>query len=340
MIISDIFTAACTHGMASLASLKGLLIGSPGALSLPLAAGFGWANLFETCINGLALGAVYAMVALGFVIIYRASEVFNFAQGEFLALGTFLMVTFAKVWHWPWALALLAAMTITGLLSAGVERIVLRPLLGRPVFVTIIITIFVGFLLRTVVLMLWGPLQRDMPTPWDPLGTFSWAGMTIDYGAIATLIASVLILLLFGVMFRYSRLGVGMRATSSDQEAALGLGVPVGRIFGASWFIAGALAAVAGVFLSIKLSRVDANLGYIALAAFPAMIVGGLDSVLGAVIAGLALGILEALTQEYLEPLMGTFGNDFHAVFPYIVMIIFLIIRPYGIFGKEEVKRV
>jgi len=131
-----------------------------------------------------------------------------------------------------------------------------------------------------------------------------------------------------------------MRATSGDQEVALALGIPVGRVFGATWFIAGALAAIGGIFLGMFPRTVDVNLGYVALRAFPAVIVGGLESPLGAVIAGLLLGVTEVLAQGYVNEHLGDFGHDFHTVFPYIVMILFLVVRPYGLFGQREVERV
>ena len=139
---------------------------------------------------------------------------------------------------------------------------------------------------------------------------------------------------------RYSRIGVAMRAAASDQEAALTLGIPVGRTLGLTWLIAGMLAALAGVFLGMFPRQVEINLAYVALAAFPAVLVGGLESALGAVIAGLALGVLQLLAQGYVNPMLGSFGHNFHTVFPYVIMILFLMFRPYGLFGEEEVKRV
>ncbi len=289
--------------------------------------------------SGLALGAMYALIALGFVVIYRASQVFNFAQGDLLGLGAFLMVALNSA-GLPWGLSLLVAMLLTGLVAAGIERAFLRPLIGRPVFVTIIITIFVGFLLRTFLVLVWGPQPYGMATPWDTSGSIDILGATVLLNAVAATVAGAIALTLFFLLIKYSRFGVAMRATASDQEAALALGIPVGRIFGATWFIAGAYAALAGIFLGMFPRSVDVNLGYIALRAFPAAVIGGLDSAAGAVIAGLALGVLEVMTQGYINPNLGHFGQNFHAVFPYVAMILFLIIRPYGLFGREEVKRV
>lgn len=362
--------------------------------------------------SGLALGAVYSLVALGFVVIYRSSQVFNFAHGEFLAFGAFLMASTTSTdalevqamkkllslagwlslvggallmgwWFWqkwkrrkrssqggtpfptnvwvaggcgvvllllapqakwftglPWVVGLLIAMVATGTLAALTERIFLRPMVGQPIFATIILTIFLGFLLRTGMLVLWGTDTRYLSTPWDPLAEVKMLGQAISLNDLLTMGAGLLALLSFFLVMRYTKLGVAMRATSNDQEAALSLGIPVGRIFGATWFMAGMFAAFAGVFLILPPKDLDANVGYIALNAFPAMIIGGLDSAAGAVIAGLALGLLEVMTKGYINPHLGEFGKNFHTVFPYLAMILFLMVRPYGIFGSKEVKRV
>jgi branched-chain amino acid transport system permease protein len=307
-------------------------------------------DLIQLLVSGLALGAVYALIALGFVVIYRASQVFNFAQGELLSMGAFLTVGFASMlsgWlpeSFPgavsWGLSVLLAMLCTGVIAAGVERGVMRPLIGRPVFVSAILTIFVGFFLRAMVIIVWGVEPRGMPTPWDTMSTVDVAGAKLLYNSLATIVAGALTLAAFFVVIRYTKFGVAMRATSLDQEAALAHGIPVGRIMASTWFLSGMFAALGGVFLGMFPSTVDANIGLIALKAFPAVILGGLESALGAVIAGLMLGVLEVLAQAYLNPALGEFGHNFHGVFPYLVMIVVLIVRPYGLLGREEVERV
>jgi branched-chain amino acid transport system permease protein len=296
------------------------------------------ANTIQLLVSGLALGTIYALIALGFVVIYRASQVFNFAQGELVTVGAFVMVALGGVLPWP--LAVLGTMLVTGLLAAVVERLVLRPLVGRDVVITVILTIFVGLILRVLVMVIFGPDQRGMPTPWAMNAQVSLGGAQIFVSSIAAVGAGAFALAVFYYLIRYSRIGVAMRATSSDQEAALCLGIPVGRIFGYTWFLAGALAALAGVFLGMFPRTVDTNLGLIALKAFPVVIVGGLDSAVGVVVAGLLLGVLEVQTQAYVNPVLGGFGQNFHEVLPYIIMVLFLMVRPYGIAGREEVERV
>ncbi len=296
-------------------------------------------KLLQLCASGIALGAIYALVALGFVVIYRASKVFNFAQGELLAFGAYAMTALTAMGV-PWVPAVLASMVGTGLLGACIERLALRRMVGRPVFVTIILTIFVGVLLRLAMMLVWGPDARGVPTPWDAMGTVHIGSVAVLTNSVATFVAGALAIGAFVLVTRYTRFGVAMRAASSDQEAAQGLGIPVGRVLGASWFIAGAFAALGGIFLGVFPRQVDPNLGYIALRAFPAVIVGGLESTEGAIIAGLALGLLEVLAQGYVNQHLGDFGHDFHAVFPYLVMILFLVVRPYGLFGVRTVRRV
>ncbi|MCI0570987.1 MAG: branched-chain amino acid ABC transporter permease [Myxococcaceae bacterium] len=296
-------------------------------------------TLLQLTVSGLALGVIYALVALGFVAIYRASRVFNFAHGELLTSGAFLMASATEAGV-PWVTALGLSLVATGLLAACVERVVLRPLVGRPVFVTIILTLFVGQLLRALVIVAWGAEPRGLPTPWDTTATVEVLGARVLVNSLVAAGAGAVALAAYFLLIRFSRLGVAMRAASQDQEVALALGIPVGRVLGATWAVAGMLAALAGIFLSLFPRSVDANLGFIALRAFPAVIVGGLDSAVGTVLAGLLLGLLEVLAQGYVNEALGPFGHNFHTVFPYVVMMGFLALRPHGLLGTREVQRV
>lgn len=296
-------------------------------------------TFLQLSFSGLALGAIYALVALGFVVIYRASQVFNFAQGELLAVGAFAMASLVKL-GLPWPAALVGAMVATGLLGAGIERVALRPLIGRPIFVPIILTIFAGLILRVGMILAWGTDPVGMPTPWDTTAALSLGEASVLYNSLGAVIAAGVALGVFFWISYRTKMGVAMRATSADQEVALALGIPVGRIFSLTWFMAGALAALGGIFLGMFPRSVDANLGFVALRAFPAVIVGGLDSPGGTVIAAFLLGLCEVLAQGYINPHLGVFGENFHAVFPYLLMIAFLVFRPYGLAGTAEVERV
>jgi branched-chain amino acid transport system permease protein len=292
-------------------------------------------DLLQYLVSGAALGAVYALVALGFVVIYRASEVFNFAHGELLTLGALITVSLsapprgaedafslgaqsAVGLGLPFALAVVLAMFATGGVAGAIERVVLRPLVGRPVFVSIILTLFIGILLRTAMVLAWGTEPLPLATPWDSAAPIELGEAVLDLGSIAAIAAGVAALAAFSALLRFTRIGLAMRASQRDQETALALGVPVGRILGFTWFFAGALAALAGVFLGVREPSIGPNLGFIALRAFPAVIVGGLESAFGAVLAGLFLGIVEVLTAGYVNPALGPLGRNLHAVLPYL----------------------
>lgn len=315
------------------------------------------ADLIQYLVSGVALGSIYALVALGFVVIYRASKIFNFAHGELLTFGALMMVTLYSPpvppeqmgqfgapaisgFGLPWGLALALTVTLTGLLAMLIERLVLRPLVGRPVFVSIILTLFVGVFLRTVMSLSWGNQPLPLATPWGSLEGVTIGDAILRYDALAPIVVGGIALLGFYLLLRYTRLGVAMRATAVDQEACVAMGIPVGKIFGATWFISGAVAGLGGVFVgSTNDLGVDPNLGFIAFKAFPAVIMGGLESPLGAVLAGLLLGVLELLTSAYLNDALGSFGTNLHAVLPYLVMILVLIFKPYGLFGTRKVER-
>ncbi|WIG97009.1 branched-chain amino acid ABC transporter permease [Myxococcus sp. SDU36] len=295
-------------------------------------------QLLQLSISGLALGASYALVALGFSVVYRASRLFNFAHGELLSLGAFLMTALAEVL--PWWVALAATATLTGGLAALLERAVLRRMVGRPVFTTIILTLFLGLLLRAGIVIAFGADTRGMPTPWDAMAEVQVGDATVLVSSLISLGVTAAVLVGLHGLVQRTPLGVAMRASSENQEVALSLGIPVGRVLGFTWFLAGATAAVAGIFLGMFPRSVDSNLGYVALRAFPAIIVGGLESVVGAVVAAFMLGLLEVLSQAYVNPHLGAFGHNFHAVFPYAAMILFLVLRPRGLWGEHEVRRV
>lgn len=295
-------------------------------------------NLIQLLASGLSLGAVYALVALGFVVIYRASAVLNFAQMPLLTSGAFIMVALTKA-GLPWGVAAILAMALTGLIAVGIERGVMRPMIGKDIVVTSILTVFVAFFLEAMVIIIGGVDPRGMPTPWETTSVVEIAGARVLVNSIVSLLAGGVALGSFFIIIRYTKLGVAMRAAASDQEASLAHGIPVGRILSATWFLSGVFAGLGGIMLGMFPNQVDPLLGTIALRAFPAIILGGLESPLGAVLAGFIMGILEVLAQAYLNPALGTFGHNFHAVFPYLFMILVLIVRPHGLFGLQEVKR-
>jgi branched-chain amino acid transport system permease protein len=290
----------------------------------------------EALVRGLGLGSVYALLALGFVIIYKATRVISFAQPAFMLAGT-VAVTYL-VGPLGFFVALPVAAAMTGLLALGVERVAVRPMIGRPAFVVAIITLGVDVAVRVVVNAFIGLDVRNVGDPWG-LNTVEIGGLVVQQRHLAMLVvAGVLVTALFA-FFRYTRMGLAMRAASFDQEAALAQGVSVGAVFALSWAIAGALAGVAGTFVAVG-RTVDQLLWLVALTALPVIILGGLDSLPGAVVGGLIVGVVQEVTALYQLRHLPWLGPNFPTVTPYLVMMIVLLVKPYGLFGTKEVERV
>jgi branched-chain amino acid transport system permease protein len=288
---------------------------------------------------GLALGSMYALVALGFVIIYKATGVINFAQGGLVVLGGYLTYNVHQTWGVPFYLAIPIAMVLCALVGAAVERTVLRRMVGQPVFAVIMLTIGLLFIIEQVVTGVWGFSTLRMGDPWG-IHKFTVGGVVLSVVSLWTIILTALVMAAFFVFFRYSRMGVAMRATAFDQEAAIANGISARRIFALSWAIAGAVATLAGVLLSSGGAGINPNIEFVALLAFPAIILGGLDSPGGAVIGGIIIGITQTLTAGYQPDCAAWLGSGFDQVMPYVVMIAILLVRPYGLFGTREVRRV
>ena len=295
-------------------------------------------DFLQLCFAGLALGSRYALVALGFVIIFKASGVINFAQGALVTLGAYLAYNFNQTWDLPFILALPMAVATGALVGVIVQRLLLRRMVGRPVFAVIMITIGLLFLLDEVIPSIWGYDALDLGDPWG-IDTVTVGGVVLAVKDLWAIALAGVVLLGFFLFFKYSRMGVAMRASALDQEAALARGISVRRVFAWSWGIAGGVAALAGVSLGSGPAAVTPSLGLIALAAFPAMILGGLDSPKGAVVGGVLIGVTQTLTAGYQPEYAAFLGNNFYVVMPYVVMIAILLIRPYGLFGTKEVQR-
>ncbi len=296
-------------------------------------------EFLQLCFAGLALGARYALVALGFVIIYRASGVINFAQGGLLALGAYFTYAFANSASWPFALAALGAIVASALVGAATERIVLRRMVGQPVFAVIMITIGLLFIIEQLITSIWGFDSLNLADPWG-VDTFKAGDVIISERDVWTIILAAVALAGFFLFFRLSKLGVAMRAVAFDQEASLAQGISVRRVFAVSWAISGALAALAGLTLASGPAALNPGIGTVALVAFPAMIVGGLDSPVGAVLGGIIIGLTQSLTSGYQDDILPWAGQNLAAVMPYVVMILILMVRPYGLFGTPEVRRI
>jgi branched-chain amino acid transport system permease protein len=293
-------------------------------------------SALQLLFQGFALGCIYALVALGFTVVYRASKVINFAQGSLLLVGAYLVSVLATGLGLPFVAAVIAAIALLAAGGALFQTTVLRRMLGQPVFVLVMVTIGLSIVIDSTVPAIFGGNARILGDPWGA-SAVSVGGVTFNWVRIWTVVCTGLILVLYFVFDRVSRYGLAMRATAADEEAALAVGVPVKRVYAMTWAIAGGVAAVGGLFLAGFPSSVNPELGDVALRAFPAIILGGLDSPPGAVVGGIAIGIVEVLASGYAPAWM---GNNFSDVAPYVVMILVLLCKPYGLFGTPPVERV
>ncbi|MFA9446025.1 branched-chain amino acid ABC transporter permease [Egicoccus sp. AB-alg6-2] len=297
-------------------------------------------DLLTILIRGLAQGSVYALLAAGFVVIYRATDVVNFAQPALMVLGAYFTALFARTYDLPFPLAVLAAIVVVAMVGAVTERIALRPMVGEPPFSAAMVTIGLFLVLTIIANRLIGSNVLTVGDPWA-LDTAVFAGNVRMRVADGWRIALTAVAFAgVGLFLVRSRVGLAMRATSLDQEVALAQGVNVGRMFGLSWALAGGLAGLAGMMVGSGGMGVDNTTAFIALKALPVIILGGLDSLKGAYIGGLVIGVAEAFTRANSATLSGYVGANVDVVVPYVIMILVLMVRPYGLFGTPEVQRV
>jgi branched-chain amino acid transport system permease protein len=296
-------------------------------------------DLLQTGFSGIALGCKYALIALGFSITFKATGVINFSQGAFVLVGAYVTYNFTQTWEYNFYLSLLLAMAVGALLGALIETLVLRRLIGEAPVTVIMVTIGILFVLDNVVTAIWGPDNRNLGDPWG-IDTRQLAGVTVADRYLWTILFAAVALTGFFLFFRYSPLGLAMRAAAMDPEAAMAQGIPARRVYRVSWAIAGMVAALAGATLAAGSGQLSPATGALALVAFPAMILGGVDSPLGAVIGGLIIGLVQQFTALTAPEYFGWVGDSFELVSPYLVMILILLVRPFGLFGTKEVRRV
>ena len=288
-------------------------------------------KFIQLTLTGVTNGAIFALIALGFVLIYKASDVINFAQGDFLLVGAYITFALVAQLGLPWSIGVLLTMVLAVVLGLVVERLVLRPLIGEPIISVIMVTIGLSSVLRALVSSVWGNRGQPFPgfIPDDPI---TIAGAIIPADRIIAIVLAALLLIVFTLFFRYSREGIAMRATADDQQAAMSMGISVKKVFALAWSIAAVTAALAGVLVAniLGVSGAVASLG---LRVFPVVILGGMDSVPGAIIGGLIIGLLEAYTGGYV-------GGGLSQVIPFLVLIVILMVKPYGLFGEVRIERV
>jgi branched-chain amino acid transport system permease protein len=291
---------------------------------------------FQLVLNGLVIGSIYALVGLGFVIIYKSSSILNFAQGEFLMLGAYVCLTVMTGSAVPFVAAFLLTLAFSVVLGLALERVVLRPMIGEPVISVIMVTLGLSYVLKAVVQGIWGTDTRPFPQVF-PTAPIHFGPFPVSLGYVWSVACVAVLLILFSIFFKYTRAGIAMRAVAFSQQTALSMGISVKRIFALSWSIAAMVSAVGGILLGAIRGGADGGLAFIGLKVIPVVILGGLDSVVGAILGGLAIGVLENLSGGYLDPV---FGGGVKEVAPFVALVLILMVRPYGLFGKVKIERV
>lgn len=288
---------------------------------------------WQLFISGVALGCVYALIALGFVLIYKATEVINFAQGEFMMVGAFVAFSLIHYGHVPFWLTVILTLLLMGVFGVLLDRLVMRFLVGEPVFSLIMFTIGLSLFLRSAAGMIWSTDTFAFPSPVAGVGHWNLADVVaIAPSDLVVVGATALLVLLLYLFFRFTNLGIAMQATSQNQFAAYLMGINVEGMFSLVWALSAIVAAVAGILLA-PILFLHKDMGFIGLKAFPAAVLGGFGSIPGAIVGGLIIGVSENLAGGFL-PL---WVKD---IFAYLVLIAVLIVRPEGIFGIQEKKKV
>ncbi len=291
----------------------------------------------QLVISGLVLGSIYALVALGFAIIFKSTSVVNFAQGELMMFGAYFCFSMVVQYKVPWIWAFLITILFSIALALVVERLILRPMIGEPVISIIMVTIGLSSVLRSIVTAIWGTQIQVYDPPLFPEATVNLIGVPTSQVYLWSFGLSAVLLALFAVFFKYSKAGVAMRATAFSNQVALSMGIPVKNIFALAWCIASVVSAIGGILIG-SINGINVQLGHFGLKVFPAVILGGLDSIPGAAIGGLIVGVLENLSDGVLKTTFGLSGIK--EVAPYVFLVIILMIKPYGLFGKKEIERI
>ncbi len=290
-------------------------------------------QFLQLVISGIAQGCIYGLIALGFVLIYKATETVSFVQGDLMMLGAFGGLAAMTMLNFPFWLAILSAIAAMGVFGLVVERLVIRPILGQPQFTIVMLTIGIGYIVRGLITMVpgIGTETHTLPVPYKDV-VLTVGGLLLSVEQVVVIGSTALLCAILYTVFRYSTVGIAMQASSQNQLAAYYMGIPVKRLNGLVWALAAAVAAVAGLLLA-PITFVHVNMGFIGLKAFPAAVVGGFGSLPGAIVGGLIIGVVESLSGFYLP-------TGFKDVAPYIVVLAMLWFKPNGLFGEKLRKKV
>lgn len=290
--------------------------------------------LGQLIVSGIAVGGVYALIALGFVLIYKATSIINFATGEFMMIGAYFFYTFMVMAQVPPIPAFLIMMFCAGLLGFFVERTILRYMLGQPIISIIMVTIGLSSILMGLAEIIWSTDFKSFP-PLFPRAPIVIGDIIIRSNLFWGFMIAMFAVSCFSLIFKYTKVGVAMRATADDQMAAFSMGINVRSMFTLAWALGAVAASLGGVIIG-NIGGIQPTLGHIGLKIFPVVILGGLDSIAGAVIGGFIVGLVENIAGGYLDPYV---GGGVKELAPFVVLVLILLIKPYGLFGKEEIER-
>lgn len=292
--------------------------------------------LLQLVVNGVVIGTLYGVVAMCFVLIYKASQIVNFAQGEFLLVGAWvcwwILTDFDVPFVWGFLLTLAFMMAFGVLLQV----VVLRPMIGESIISVVMVTIGLSIFFQALMKWLFGVFVQPFPEVFETKAV-NVLGLQVQTIYLMSMAISLVIMAAFAWFFKFSRIGLAMRATAFDQQAAQSLGISIKQVFATSWAISAMVSALAGVTVGV-VNGVSSELSFFGIKVFPAVILGGLDSVFGAVVGGLVVGVLENLA-EFADSQFLNWGNLF-VVAPFYALILILMIKPRGFFGTEEIERV
>jgi branched-chain amino acid transport system permease protein len=290
--------------------------------------------LLQLFVSGLSVGSVYAVIGIGFVVIYKATKILNFAHGEILMIAAYFCLVLIENLHVHFLIAFPLTLVFCAVVGLLIERFIFRPMIGEPVFAVVMITLGLSIILRPLTGMVFGFGNVMFPSPF-PQKPIVFSNVVISHAHLWTFIISCAVMAIFFLFFKHSKVGIAMRAAADRQIVAFLMGINVKKIFSLSWAIAAATAGIAGILLA-NVMVMNLNLSFVAVKVFPAIILGGLDSIVGALIGGLIIGVFETLVGGYLD----LYLSGIKEISAYILLFIILIVRPYGLFGTEEIERV
>lgn len=289
----------------------------------------------QLVITGILVGSVYALVALGWTLIYKCSGVLNLAMGELTLIGAYVSLQF-YTWGLSFPLAILATLIVGFALGLLVEHLVLRPMIGEPILAVIMITVGLSFFFRALVGFIWGTDTRVFSPAVFPLEPVRIGKMVLGQVYLWSFVAALILLLVFVLFFEKTRWGLAMQATADDEMAALSLGVSAKWVYAMAWALAFMASGVGGALLG-NMNGVNVSIGYLSLLVLPAVVLGGLNSIPGAIVGGIVIGILQNLSGGYLDRFTSGGVKD---IAPFVFMVIILLFRPYGLWGWQRIERV